>query len=124
VGCFGDKFNLLYGQKSDQKFGVKAFEFNANGQLATVGQDGKISLWQIDEKQLLAQACKLVQGYLDNSPNVAGSDKELCKDVSSESVNQDISAGNKILVARLNNPDKLAGVEAIRGVILQERLNP
>jgi ABC-type branched-subunit amino acid transport system substrate-binding protein/WD40 repeat protein/Flp pilus assembly protein TadD/pimeloyl-ACP methyl ester carboxylesterase len=109
----GNKFNLLYGQKSDQKFGVKAFEFNANGQLATVGEDGKVSLWQINEEQLLAQACNLVRGYLETNPNVAESDRELCKDVQPEPINQDISAGNKILVARLNNPDKLAGVEEI-----------
>jgi WD40 repeat protein/regulator of sirC expression with transglutaminase-like and TPR domain/pimeloyl-ACP methyl ester carboxylesterase len=112
-----DKFNPLYGQngqKLDQKFGVKAFEFN-EGQLATVGQDGKVSLWQIDEKQLLAQACNLVRGYLEKNPNITESDRELCKNVSSEMVNQDISAGNKILVATLNNPDKLSGVEEIKG---------
>ncbi|MEH2336007.1 nSTAND1 domain-containing NTPase [Nostoc sp.] len=74
----GDKFNPLYGQKLDQKFGVEAFEFSAN-ELITLGQeDSKVSQWQINEEQLLDQACGLVQEYLKNNPNVAESDRHLC----------------------------------------------
>ncbi|MFN5513999.1 MAG: hypothetical protein ACK5CA_04410 [Cyanobacteriota bacterium] len=59
----GDKFNLLYGQKLDQKFAVKAFTFDDNNQLVILGNDGKVSLWQIGEQQLFEQACGLVVSY-------------------------------------------------------------
>lgn len=125
----GDKFNPIYGQKLGQELPVRTFEFN-DDLLTTVGKDGSVRFWQINENKLLVQACNEVRKYLENNPNVAETDIDLCKNIpiplkqnlvnqntstgnkELNSANQSISVGNTILVTALNNPDKLTGVEA------------
>jgi hypothetical protein len=98
----GDKLNPLYGQQPDQKFPVKTFEFNTKGdQLVTVGTDGRVSLWPIDDKQLLPQACQFVKGYLEHNPNVAESDRHLCDGVSPFTAGQPASVTSPTPVSEI-----------------------
>ncbi|MBN3885085.1 MAG: caspase family protein [Nostoc sp. JL34] len=108
----GDKYNPIYGQKSDQKFAVKAFQFSTNGQLVTFGEH-QVSLWEIHEKQLLSQACDLVRGYLENNPNVAESDQHLCKGVG-KGVKLDNSVEQQTLTSEAS-PTPMTPLQAIAG---------
>ncbi|MBD2492114.1 caspase family protein [Aulosira sp. FACHB-615] len=108
----GDKFNTIYGQKSDQKFAAKAFQFTTNGQLVTFGEH-QVSLWEIDEQQLISQACDLVRRYLENNPNVAESDKHLCKGVG-EGAPLDKSVEQQTLTSEAS-PTPITPLQAIAG---------
>ena len=55
---------------------------NDNSMLAVMTKDGKTELWQLGKfDELLSKGCERARNYLQNNPNVAKSDRNLCDDV-------------------------------------------
>jgi WD40 repeat protein len=53
-----------------------------SSRLATIGEDGTTNLWKIGQlDELRAKGCDRVRDYLEQNPNVSGSDRHLCEDI-------------------------------------------
>jgi WD40 repeat protein len=63
---------------------VWSVAFSPDGQrLISTSEDGTVKIWRLDlalqPQQVLAQSCHWVHHYLKNNPDVAQSDRRLCK---------------------------------------------
>jgi WD40 repeat protein len=108
---------------------VKKVSFSRDGKvLITVGEDRAAKLqqieWRIESSYVMQQACDHVRDYLQNNPNLSESDRQLCNGISEPEKHGKMSMGDKILVPTLTNPNKLAGVEAIRNGDFTTAINP
>ena len=61
---------------------VNNLSFSPDGKtLATVVNNGTVLLWNLDLDNLLARGCDWARNYLENSKNVSGEDRNICKGV-------------------------------------------
>lgn len=110
---------------SDDNSVLALEECNSKKDIATISTDSCTPLMSVQiEKfdELLSTSCDRIRDYLQNNPNVSKEDKKLCDGISEAEKLGEISMGDKILVATLMNPDKLAGVEAISNGDFQEAI--
>jgi hypothetical protein len=48
--------------------------------LLSGGNDGLVKLWNFDLHAYFENGCRLIRGYLQNSPQVNDDERELCQD--------------------------------------------
>lgn len=115
----GEKLMIFYSDKDPKNLSLSP----DNSMLAVTLKDGTTQLWRLGTfDDLLSTSCDRIGDYLQNNPNVSKEDKKLCDGISELEKRGEISMGDKILVPTLMNPDKLAGVEAIRNGDFQEAI--
>ena len=86
--------------------------FTSDGNLATLSNNGQLSLWHMSAKSLREKVCQLVWDYLQTNPGSNHSIKELCNGVN-KSATDNFSTGENLLIPSNLTTDKLPGIQAI-----------
>ncbi|HEY9643957.1 MAG TPA: ABC transporter substrate-binding protein [Coleofasciculaceae cyanobacterium] len=113
--ALGNPLNLPSSAQQTQAEPVLSAAFDTEGKrLITLDQEGKLSFWQVGSvADLLTESCHLLQDYLKNTPTLNPSDRDLCSDILPPPDSENTSAGEQLLVAKITNSEKQAGVEAM-----------